>query len=233
MTGISVTKVSDNNYGVMSINPTIGLFGGTFDPVHFGHLRMALESKWSLGLDEMRLMPCHIPPHRQRTKISSRQRVKLLELALTNCSEIQLEYFEMSRSAPSYTVDTLNHLRQQGLKTNSITLIMGMDVFTQLTQWHQWERLRELAHIAVVTRPGFQQPLQEPLKQWLSVPDEINVIQQQPAGGIVLLQQRLLDISATDIRKLLVNGRSPRYLLPDEVLAYIEVNNLYRDKNEV
>ena len=216
----------------MSINRTVGLFGGTFDPVHFGHLRMALESKWSLGLDEMRLMPCHIPPHRQRTKISSEQRARLLELALTNCDEMQLEYCELRRSAPSYTVDTLNQLRQQGLQTNSITLLMGMDVFTKLTQWHQWERLRELAHIAVVTRPGFQQPLQEPLRQWLAVPDEVNIIQQQPAGGIILLQQRLLDISATDIRNQLANGRSPRYLLPEKVLAYIEVNNLYRDKSD-
>jgi len=214
----------------MTINPTIGLFGGTFDPIHFGHLRMALESKLALALDEMRLMPCHIPPHRQSPRLGSEQRSKLLELALADCDELQLEYCELQRLNPSYTVDSISWLRQQGLQGNSITLLMGMDAFANITQWHQWWRLRELAHIAIITRPGFQQPLQKPLKQWLAAADETAIIHQKPAGGIILLQQRLLDISATDIRMQLACGQSPRYLLPEKVLAYIESNDLYRSK---
>ena len=212
----------------MTLNPTIGLFGGTFDPIHCGHLRMALESKWALCLDEMRLMPCHLPPHRQSPTLGSQQRCKLLELALSDTDELQLEYCELQRTEPSYTVDSLIELREQGLQTNSITLLMGMDTFGHLTHWHQWWRLRELAHIAVVTRPGFRRPLQRPLKQWLANADDVSIIRRKSAGGIVLLQQRLLDISSTDIRTQLVAGQSPRYLLPEKVLAYIESNNLYR-----
>jgi nicotinate-nucleotide adenylyltransferase len=211
----------------MTISPTIGLFGGTFDPIHFGHLRMALESKLALALDEMRLMPCHTPPHRQSPILSGKQRGKLLELALADSDELQVEYCELQRPHPSYTIDSISWLRRQGLHTNSITLLMGMDAFANITQWHQWWRLRELAHIAIVTRPGFQQPLQGPLKQWLATADEPAIIHQKPAGGIILLQQRALDISATDIRTQLASGRSPRYLLPEKVLTYIESNGLY------
>ena len=212
----------------MNVKPAIGLFGGTFDPIHFGHLRMALESKYALGLDEMRLMPCHLPPHRRSPQLSSEQRVKLLNLALEGTPELQLELCELKRSDLSYTIDSVNWLRQQGLRTNSITLLMGMDAFANLTQWRQWRQLRERAHIAVVMRPGFQQPLPEPLKQWLAAADDVNIVHHKPAGGVMLLRQRLLDISATDIREQLASGWSPRYLLPEKVLDYIEANNLYR-----
>jgi len=188
---------------------------------------MALEGKWALRLDEMRLMPCHIPPHRHSPRLDSNLRMKLLELALADCKELQLEYCELKRPHLSYTVDSIDWLRRQQLRQNSITLLMGMDAFAQLTQWRQWWRLRELAHIAVVARPGYQYPLQKPLRQWLAAADEIDIVRQQRAGGIILLQQRLLDISATDIRAQLAEGRSPRYLLPERVLDYIESNNLY------
>lgn len=208
---------------------TIALFGGTFDPVHFGHLRMALELRQALGFDEMRLVPSHQPKHRQGPGVSPGHRRRMLALALQDCDELQLDERELNRPGPTYTVDTLEELRGELGAEVSISFCMGLDSLLTLHSWHRWHRLLELAHLVVVARPGWQLPREGAVAKLLQkYGGGVEQLHREALGRLVLREQTLLPISATDIRRMIAGGRSPRYLLPDAVLNYIEDNQLYR-----
>lgn len=207
----------------------IGIFGGTFDPIHIGHLRIALEIKQQLQLDEMHLLPCYLPPHRPTPGASANQRVDMLEIALQGCTELRIDKREMQRDKPSYTYDTLHELRAEVGEHNSLCLCMGMDSFATLDTWHNWDQLLQLAHIVVVARPGWFLPESGAVAELLDLQRRaIDVLAQQAAGAIVLLEQRLLPISATDIRAQIRTGSSPQFLVPDGVWDYIRSNALYQ-----
>ncbi|ODS23782.1 nicotinate (nicotinamide) nucleotide adenylyltransferase [Candidatus Endobugula sertula] len=185
----------------------IGIFGGTFDPVHNAHLQMALEAKSSLRLDEVRLVPCHRPPHRDSPTLSSEQRLELLYIAIRDLPGLVIDERELKRDHSSYTVDTLLSFREELGQEISLVLMVGLDAFIHLTQWYQWQRLRKLAHIAVMLRPGCPLPNNGILAEWLSMVDAQTIIHQQAAGGLLLLEQSLLPISATAIRQQLAEGQ--------------------------
>lgn len=207
----------------------IGIFGGTFDPIHIGHLRIALEIKQQLQLDEMRLLPCYLPPHRPTPGASAIQRVDMLEIALQGCTELRIDKRELQRDQPSYTYETLCELRAEFGDQVSLCLCMGMDSFATLDTWHNWHQLLQLAHIVVVARPGWLLPESGAVVDLLqSYRADSTTIAQQAAGAIVLLEQRLLRISATDIRAQIHAGHSPQFLVPDEVWNYIRSNGLYQ-----
>ncbi|WP_078084346.1 nicotinate-nucleotide adenylyltransferase [Microbulbifer mangrovi] len=211
---------------------TIALFGGTFNPVHFGHLRMALELKEVLGFEEMRLLPSHQPVHRAAPGVTAEARRDMLELALADCSQLQLDQRELLRAGPTYTVDTLEELRAELGEAVSISFCMGLDSLLGLPGWHRWERLIELAHLVVVTRPGWQIPAEGPVAELLANHrGNMGDLQQRAAGRILVREQTLLPISATDIRSLIESGRSPQYLLPQRVLEYIQTHQLYKSGN--
>lgn len=208
---------------------TLGIFGGTFDPIHIGHLRIALEIKQQLQLDEMRLLPCYLPPHRPTPGASASQRVEMLEIALQGCTELQIDKRELQRDNPSYTYDTLCELRAELGAQTSLCLCMGMDSFTTLDSWYNWDQLLQFAHIVVVARPGWFLPESGAVANLLHAHrSEIDVIAQQAAGAIVVLEQRLLPISATDIRAQVRAGNSPQFLVPDGVWNYIRSHQLYQ-----
>lgn len=208
---------------------TLGIFGGTFDPIHIGHLRMALEIKQQLRLDEMRLLPCYLPPHRPSPGATAGERVAMLQLALQDCAELVIDERELQRTNPSYTYDTLCELRAELGEETSICLCMGMDSFATLDSWHNWDKLLPLAHIVVVARPGWFLPESGAVADLLAAQhNSAAVIAQQAAGGIVLMEQRLLPISATDIRAQVKAGNSPQFLVPDRVWDYIRRHQLYR-----
>ena len=207
----------------------IGIFGGTFDPIHIGHLRIALELKQQLQLDEMRLLPCYLPPHRPTPGASANQRVDMLEIALQDCADLQIDKRELQRDKPSYTYDTLHDLRAEVGEQTSLCLCMGMDSFATLDTWHNWDQLLQLAHILVVARPGWLLPESGAVADLLqSHRRDSTAITQQAAGAIVVLEQRLLPISATDIRAQIRTGNSPQFLVPDGVWNYIRRNGLYQ-----
>ncbi|MFL0798055.1 MAG: nicotinate-nucleotide adenylyltransferase [Cellvibrionaceae bacterium] len=207
---------------------TIGIFGGTFSPVHNGHLRMALELKQHLVLDEMRLVPAHQPPHRSEEGVSSLQRLKMVELAIDDCMELTIDSRELNRDCASYTVDTLSSLRGELGSDVSLVLCMGMDSFLSLPSWHRWEELLSLAHIAVAARPGWELPESGKMLDFFQKHVGTAAdFQNAPAGKIVVETLTLLPISATAIRKQIQQGLSPMYLLPKNVWKYIQQQNLY------
>ncbi len=210
----------------------IGIFGGTFDPVHYGHLRSALEVKDIFGLDEVRLIPCANPPHRGQPAVSAEMRLQMLELAIKNRPGLKIDTRELDRydlhQTPSYMVDTLKSLRQE-FENEPLLLFIGSDAFKHLTGWHQWQRLFDYAHIVVMTRPGFEtQQLDNFFKARLAV--DIKELTQAGAGKLCFQQVTQLDISATAIRDIIARKQNPVFLLPDAVIEYIKQNQLYETR---
>jgi nicotinate-nucleotide adenylyltransferase len=213
----------------MCMRTKLGIFGGTFDPIHIGHLRMALEIKQQLHLDEMRLLPCYLPPHRPEPGASANARVAMLDLALHDCAGLVVDARELKRERPSYTYDTLCELRAEVGEQTSLCLCMGMDSFATLDRWYQWSELLHLAHIVVVARPGWDLPEAGAVADlWQMHRADIRALEQEASGAVVLLEQRLLAISATDIRAQIRAGSSPQFLIPEEVLNYIRLHGLYQ-----
>lgn len=208
----------------------IGVFGGTFDPIHIGHLRIALEVLEALRLAEIRFIPSRTPPHRGTPAASAAQRLEMIKLALAGQAGFVADDREVRRVGPSYTADTLAELRV-AWPVAPLCLLLGLDAFRDLHHWQRWQVLPELAHLVIVHRPGaetFPLPavLQELVAQRRS--QDPADLARHPAGRIVFQAVTQLDISATAIRATIAAGRSPRYLVPDAVQAYIERERLYR-----
>jgi nicotinate-nucleotide adenylyltransferase len=206
----------------------IGILGGTFDPVHFGHLRPALEVQEALALDEVRLVPCHIPPHRTQTHASAAQRVAMLEAAVRAHPTLRMDTRELQRHGPSYTFDTLVSLREE-LGDAGICLLMGADAFGGLSTWHRWSELTDLCHLVVMTRPGAEIPSTGELADFIRrhrAPDAA-ALRTRPAGGLLFQPVTALAISASGIRRLLGQGLSPAFLMPEAVIAFINHEGLY------
>lgn len=208
----------------------IGILGGTFDPVHFGHLRIALELQQELDLQTVRMVPCAQPPHRDEPGANAQQRLEMLQLALGDEPALLLDSREYQRQGPSYTVDTLRSLRTELGEEQPLCLIMGSDAFASLPTWHEWQQLFELAHIVLAHRPGWKEQMSElgGLDISKRFTDRPEALQQRSAGLILPWAVTQLEISATNIRRSVRQGKSPRYLLPEAVREYIKKNRLYR-----
>lgn len=208
---------------------SIAILGGTFDPVHFGHLRPALEIS-QLGFDEVRLMPCHVPAHRETPDCSAEQRLAMVELAVKDEPHLLVDTRELEREGDTFTVDTLTEMRSELGGDVSLNLVMGMDSFANLSSWHCWEKLIDLANIVVTERPGIPLPTEGVMARFLKARQVASSEQLQQAsnGRVLVLQLALLDISATRIRALIKAGHSARYLLPETVWEYIKQHRLYR-----
>lgn len=212
----------------------LALLGGTFDPIHFGHLRMAEELAEALEIEQVRFIPAGRPPHRGQPRAASIHRLEMARLAIASNPRFVLDEREFHRDAPSYSVDTLADLRAEAPAATPLVLFMGADAFMGLTTWHEWRRLFELAHVAVAHRPGFsaaawEDALPDPLRRLLATrrAEQAGEILEKPAGRIFLHSITQLDISASQIRDRALRGRSLRYLLPDAVIAYLNENHLY------
>ena len=208
----------------------VGVFGGTFDPVHFGHLRAAVEAREKLGLADFRLLPAGQPPHRPETLASGAQRLEMLRLATAGCPELRIDDREVRRAGHSYMSDTLAEIRaEQG--DAPLLLLIGQDAANALDSWHRWRSLFDLAHLVVMRRPDAHFACQGELRSEIERRrvHEAARLHDRPAGCVLSLEITQLDISATDIRALLAAGRSPRFLLPDAVIGYIREQGLYAD----
>lgn len=207
----------------------VAVFGGTFNPVHYGHLRSALELAERLQLDHLRLMPCKEPPHRQAPDCSAEDRAAMVELAVAGEAILTCDRRELERSGTSYTITSLEEIRAELGDHRALCLVMGGDALAQVNSWHRWQELLDLAHILVIARPGWDLPSEGEVAQWLRdhrLSDRSELLQ-RPCGGILLETLRPLAISSTEIRELLAAGRSARYLVPEPVLEYIRAKALY------
>lgn len=211
----------------------VGVLGGTFNPIHYGHLRSALELVQHLQLEGLRLMPCAQPVHREEPTCSAKHRAAMVELAVAEEDSLSCDTRELARIGPSYTIDSLIELREELGAAYSLTMVMGCDAVLHIAKWHRWQELLDWAHIVILARPGWVLPDSGEVSQWLRehrVAD-CDVLRTHAAGALLVEELRPLAISATEIRALLASGHSPRYLLPASVLDYIYSNNLYLERN--
>lgn len=208
----------------------LGLFGGTFDPIHGGHLRLAEEAREALALDGVRFVPAGVPPHRDTPASSGEHRLEMVRRAIAGNPAFTCDDGEIRAAGPSYTVLTLERLRAE-LPERPLVLLLGADAFVGLPDWHRWREILELAHIAVANRPGHAiegTPAALAPEFRARRSNDPSVLRTTPAGRIVQFEMTPLAISATTIRELVRAGRSPRYLLPDSVVDYISAHSLYR-----
>jgi len=206
----------------------IGLLGGSFDPVHYGHLRPSLEVQQHLGLDEVRLVPSHVPPHRGQAVASPQQRVAMLQAAIKNYPVFSIDTREFDREGPSYTLDTLKSFREE-LTGTTLCLLIGMDAFLALASWHRWRELTDYCHMVVMNRPGETLPEQGELADFIRLHQVVDAerLASKTAGLLYFQQVTQLEISATAIRKLLDSGGNAGFLLPERVLEVIRSEGIY------
>ena len=201
----------------------IGILGGTFDPIHFGHLRPALEVMQSAGLEQVRFLPNRQPPHRPQPWLDEQTRCDLVATAISDVPEFVLDDRELKRDGPSWMVDTLASLKQD-FPRDSLCLIMGMDAFAGFTHWHRWQDIFDLCHLIVMSRPGTKLPdfQDENASIQPQLTHDVSELANASHGKILLQSVTLLDISATLIRENLLHGQSIRYLVPDNVREKLE-----------
>ncbi|HET7675273.1 MAG TPA: nicotinate-nucleotide adenylyltransferase [Gammaproteobacteria bacterium] len=213
----------------------IGVFGGTFDPIHYGHLRPALDVAEALDLAEVRFIPSGHPPHRGRPVAPSALRLEMVKAAIADEPRFVLDEREIHSDAPSYSVTTLESLRRE-LPATPLALIVGMDAFLGLTGWHRWRELLDLAHLVVAHRPGWHLQAEGELSTLVASRQthDPRSLQASPAGHIYLQAVTQLEISSTAIRALVAGSREVRYLMPDEVRKLIIESRCYgREAQEV
>lgn len=205
------------------------IFGGTFDPVHSGHLQSALELMQHMPLDELRMLPCHLPPHRDTPGCTSQQRLTMLKLACEHTGLV-VDDRELQRDGPSYSVETLRQLREELGPEHSLVWIMGADAFAALDSWYHWRELPTLAHIVVMARPGESLPEAGDVAQLLAQRRQHNpeILRRTACGSIVPVTLTPYPISATEIRRRLKKAQPVDDLLPAAVVDYIEQQQLYQ-----
>lgn len=215
--------------------PLKALFGGTFDPIHTGHLTVVNALADEVKLKKVVLMPNNVPPHRPQPEANPAQRAEMVRRAIADNPLFQLDLREMQRDTPSYTVDTLAELRASSDPHQPLAFIIGQDSLLSLHKWHRWQDLLSLCHLLVCQRPGYDTRMETPeQQQWLDTHRAKNVdeLHQAPAGKVWLADTPLVPVSATDIRDRLHRGEACDNLLPAAVLTYINEEGLYRKPNQ-
>ena len=206
----------------------IGIFGGTFDPIHYGHLRSAFEVLQALRFEEVRFIPCGDPPHRGATFAAANVRLAMVRAAISGQDGFACDEREIQRDGPSFTIDTLTALRGE-YPRRSLGLILGMDAFLGLPQWHRWDEILNVAHIIVAHRPGWKAPDIGPLGEIIAEFGShcVDDLHDTLHGRIYIHAVTQLEISSTEIRVLIAAGRDARFLMPDAVRDVIKESGIY------
>ena len=211
----------------------IGIFGGTFDPIHFGHLRLATELSEAFHLDQVLFVPNGLPYHRGRTAhATDDQRLTMLKLATGRDARFGIDERELRRQGPTYTYDTLAELRRERGPDTALVFLLGSDAFARISTWHRWTELFDLAHFAVAIRADDAQwfakgPGAFPKEVWPRITLNLRELLGAPAGRVMTFSMTPLSISSTSLRALAADGASIRYLTPDPVAEYIRSHRLY------
>lgn len=206
------------------------ILGGTFDPIHFGHLRSAVEIHERLGVKKVKLIPSFLPPHRDEPGSTPQQRLEMLELAARDVQYLEIDDREIRREGKSYSIDTLRSLRAE-IGDAPLHLILGLDAWSIIGSWREWQQLTDFAHIVVIERAGKEPAMPETVNEWYRERrvEDPRVLRQTPGGNICRIGLTRLDISSTRIREIFSAGGCPDYLLPREVIDYVREHGLYRE----
>jgi len=208
---------------------SIGILGGTFDPIHYGHIRLALEVYDKLELDELKLIPANIPPHRSTTLASANDRKKMIELAISDQENLSIDLREIENKNISYTVNTLISIRSE-FPTDALFLIVGEDVFDTIDSWKDWQSLLNYSHIIVATRPkNYKKNISDELKKWQNKNkiDDIETLKMSSSGYIFYVDTPIVEISSSMIREYYTQQKAIDQYLPSNIITYIKNNNLY------
>lgn len=207
----------------------LGVFGGTFDPIHYGHLRTAFEMLEVLNFDEITLVPSGDPPHRGETIADAEQRLEMVKVAAEGQPGFSVNDCELRRAGPSYTIDTLTTIREERPDV-AVGLIVGMDAFLGLTSWHRWSEILDLAHLVVAHRPGWHIPDSGDLGELIAThgANEVADLHDRSHGRVFVHAVTQLEIASTEIRELIAAGRDPRFLMPDAVRDVILESGCYK-----
>jgi nicotinate-nucleotide adenylyltransferase len=214
----------------MSLRPRVGLLGGTFDPIHLGHLAAARAAHTALDLDTVRFIPAARPPHRADSPHAAEyHRVEMIRRAICDVAGWEVSDLELRRHGPSYSWDTLQALRQQGLSPLQIFFITGADAFAEIATWHRYPDLLDAAHFVVVTRPGISLEAMR-----ARIPGLVNrmitpaTLADPATTRIIIVESNTPDVSSTEIRARAARGDALDDLVPPAVAAYIAQQQLYR-----
>ena len=207
--------------------PLIGILGGTFDPIHQGHLACGRYVLQHCALDKLQLMPCHLPPHRASPGVSAQQRATMVELAIANESDMQLQPLELNRSSPSYTSESLALLKQS-MPQSTLAFVIGMDSLCYFKQWHNWRQILRLSHLIVCQRPGYSSLDGDAPELLAEFGAAIPALQQRDHGSIIELNNPDFSPSATAIRAALAEKQQNISALAPQVLNYIQQHRLYQ-----
>lgn len=201
----------------------IGILGGTFDPIHTGHMQIAEQVESSLSLNELHFLPCATPVHRDMPQVSDAQRVQMIELAIAGNSKFRLNHLELDRGGKSYMVDTLRQIKAQG-QIGTVILILGTDAFNQFQSWKSPEEILQLAHLVVCNRPGVETDKSIYAKHWVN---SAQILESHSEGCILPLEIDENPCSSTYVRKLLLDRNQAGRCLPTAVYQFILRNHLY------
>ena len=206
----------------------LGIFGGTFDPIHYGHIRTAFEMLEVLRIDEVSFVPSGDPPHRGQTFADAEQRLEMVRVATQGQLKFSVDDCELRREGPSYTIDTLATIREEQPDV-ALGLIVGMDAFLGLTSWHRWNEILDFAHLVVAYRPGWRIPDVGELGELIGThgTSDVEDLHENSDGGVFVHAVTQLEIASTEIRDLIAAGRDPRFLMPDAVRDVILESKCY------
>jgi nicotinate-nucleotide adenylyltransferase len=215
--------------GRSASNMSVALFGGTFNPIHFGHLNLANSLADYLHIQSVRMIPCAIPPHREALSVSAEQRLAMLNLAIADNPALVADDLELKRACTSYSIDTVEIVRQEIGATKPLFFCIGMDALTSIDSWHRWTELLGYCHLVVCLRPNYQMPSEGALATWIEnyLCDDLTQIKKQSHGCIHLCKIPLLDISSTAIRDSIKYAKNIDHMTPEPVVNYIKQHSLY------
>ena len=203
-------------------------FGGSFDPIHNGHLLAAQDLLEQLHLDTLNFTPCYLSPLKQKTACSSQHRVNMLRLAIEDCAQFSLDLRELEREGNSYTVETLAQLRAEKGEAACLLWVVGWDAFLSLPSWHRWREIFDFCNVVVVNRPGFAETIPGELQHWCNAREVIQEeLKEFNFGKVVFLNTRSIEISSSTIRERCARGLPIRFMLPPKVEQYIFDNQLF------
>ena len=212
------------------INMAVAIFGGTFDPVHYGHIKVASDLADHLDVNSVALMPCGKPTHRPPPAATPSQRLDMLKLSIVGNQKLTVEESEIDTTTPNYTINSLHRIRSRIGAKETVFLCIVSDTLSQLDSWHQWTDLTKYCHIVAISRPGLNRKYSSSLTNWIASRRcrDVAKLKENPAGFVYHCELSFLDISSTKIRQKIKTNEALQKLLPSKVINYIHINHLYK-----